>query len=310
MNVDIFGSDGKASSTKAMDKYYVDSKFVTLVKNLATKIDKSYVDQAFENARDEVSSLIDLKVDRIAARIDGNLNMTEHVIYNVKDPLSDKDAVNKGYLERIISTQGNDNKVSKNGDRMSGDLDMQDNRIIRLNDPIHNLHAANKQYVDEAIKRAPLNLYTLSTTGLIPPLWSNNDKSGYIVTTSNEFEANFGYKAFSPINGSWRVKSNGLSDFWIEIKCILPVKIYMFTIGPAAGTKLIHWKIQAKNMITDWVDLPFSLNPIDRFQKYEMNLVLARASYQYYRILVKEAESAANNPGLVHWQLFTINDVA
>src|SRR5580704_10097779 len=100
MNVDIFGSDGKAA-TKAMDE----SKFITLVKNLATKIDKSYVDQAIENARGEISSLMDLKVDRLAARIESDLNMTEHAIYNVKDPSSPKDAVNKDYLDKIITEQ-------------------------------------------------------------------------------------------------------------------------------------------------------------------------------------------------------------
>ena len=102
MNVDIFGSDGKGT-TKTADKNYVDLKFITLVKNLATKIDKSYVDQVIKNARDEISTSIDLKVDKVAARIDGDLNMTEHVIYNVKDPLSDKEAVNKGYLDRMIT---------------------------------------------------------------------------------------------------------------------------------------------------------------------------------------------------------------
>src|SRR6201996_552204 len=280
MNVDIFGSDGKAA-TKAMDKYYVDLKFITLVKNLATKIDKSYVDQAIENARGEISASIDLKVDKVAARIDGDLNMTEHAIYNVKDPVSDKDAVNKGYLEKIITERGNDaeNKVS------------------------------NEEAIKRAVNAGRLNLYTLSTTGLIPHLLNNVDKTGYIVTTSSELGDNFGYRAFSPRIGQWRANSNGLTDFWIEIKCIVPVKIYMFTIKPADGTKLIHWKIQAKNMITDWVDLPFGLDPIARFEKYEINLVLAR-ELQYYRILVKEAESSANNPGVAHWQLFTINPVA
>ena len=83
----------------------------------------------------------------------------------------------------------------------------------------------------------------------------------------------------------------------------------MFTIRPSSGTKLIHWKIQARNMNAVYVDLPFALNPIDRFRKYEMNLVLAKEFYQYYRILVKEAESDNNNPGLAHWQLFTLNSV-
>ena len=71
----------------------------------------------------------------------------------------------------------------------------------------------------------------------------------------------------------------------------------MFTIKPADGTKLIRWKIQAKNMISDWVNLPFALEPLNRFRRYEMNLALAKEFYQYYRILVNEAESLDNNPG-------------
>ena len=186
---------------------------------------------------------------------------------------------------------------------------MHGNRVTRLDDPIHNLHAANKQYVDESIGKARLNLYTLSTTGLIPDLSNNVDKTGYTVAVSSELGDNYGYKAFSIRGSQWRANSNGLSDFWIEIICLMPVKIYMFTIKPADGTKLIHWKIQAKNMTTDYVDLPFALTPINRFRKYEMNLVLAKEFYQYYRILVKEAESDNNNPGIAHWQLFTLNSV-
>ena len=183
--------------------------------------------------------------------------MTEHVIYNVKDPSSPKDAVNKDYLDKIVTERGcsAESKVSKDGDMMLGDLDMHGNRVTRLDDPIHNLHAANKQYVDEAIERIintrPLNLYTLSTTGLIADLSNNVDKTGYIVAVSSELGDNYGYKAFSIRGSQWRANSNGLSDFWIEIICLMPVKIYMFTIKPADGTKLIHWKIQAKNMNTD-----------------------------------------------------------
>ena len=165
MNVDIFGSNGKSTS-KAMDE----SKFITLVKNLATKIDKSYVDEAIENTRGEISASIDLKVDKVAARIDGDLNMTEHAIYNVKDPSSPKDAVNKDYLDKIVTERGcsAESKVSKDGDMMLGDLDMHGNRVTRLDDPIHNLHAANKQYVDESIEKARLTLgLPLGTPGSV-----------------------------------------------------------------------------------------------------------------------------------------------
>ena len=207
MNVDIFGSDGKRA-TKTADKNYVDLQFITLVKNLATKIDKSYVDQVFENARDEFSALIDVKVDKVAARIDGDLNMTEHSIYNVKDPLSDKDAVNKGYLDRVITERG-----------------IQDDEAIK-----------------RVMKAESLKLFTLSDIGLIPHLSSNDDKTGYTVTTSSELGENYGYKAFSPRNGQWRVNNNGLNDFWIEIKCLVSVKVHMITIKPSDGTKLINWK--------------------------------------------------------------------
>ena len=55
----------------------------------------------------------------------------------------------------------------------------------------------------------------------------------------------------------------------------------MFTIKPADGTRFIHWKIQAKNMISDWADLPFRLDPLVKFERYEMNLALLKEQYQY-----------------------------
>ena len=96
-------------------------------------------------------------MDKVAARIDGDLNMTEHAIYNVKDSVSDKDAVNKGYLEKIITERGNgaENKVS------------------------------NEEAIKRAINAGRLNLYTLSPIGLIPHLLNNVDKTGYTVTTSS-----------------------------------------------------------------------------------------------------------------------------
>ena len=111
---------------------------------------------------------------------------------------------------------------------MYGDLDMEGNRVTRLDDPIHNLQATNKQYVDEAIKRAVnakrLNLYKLSTTGLIPHLSNNVDKTGYTMATTSEFGEIFDYKTFNPRSGQWRANNKGLSDFWIEIKCIIKTR--------------------------------------------------------------------------------------
>ena len=69
----------------------------------------------------------------------GNLDMDDHFINNLPNPVHDQDAVTKTYA---------DTKMSRSGGTMMGDIQMTDNRITGLSDPVNNQDAATKWYVD------------------------------------------------------------------------------------------------------------------------------------------------------------------
>ena len=69
----------------------------------------------------------------------GNLDMDDHYINNLPNPVHDQDAVTKTYA---------DTKMSRSGGTMMGDIQMTDNRITGLSDPVNNQNVATKWYVD------------------------------------------------------------------------------------------------------------------------------------------------------------------
>ena len=69
----------------------------------------------------------------------GNLDMDDHYINNLPNPVHAQDAVTKTYA---------DTKMSRSGGTMMGDIQMTDNRITGLSDPVNNQDAATKWYVD------------------------------------------------------------------------------------------------------------------------------------------------------------------
>ena len=69
----------------------------------------------------------------------GNLDMDDHYINNLPNPVHDHDAVTKTYA---------DTKMSRSGGTMMGDIQMTDNRITGLSDPVNNQDATTKWYVD------------------------------------------------------------------------------------------------------------------------------------------------------------------
>ena len=86
----------------------------------------------------------------MVANNNSEINMNDNKIKNVGDPLSDKDASNKRYVDIVGS-----NYLKKDGtSSMSGNLKMQDHRIIYLADPVNIQDAANKKYVDNKIKES------------------------------------------------------------------------------------------------------------------------------------------------------------
>ena len=154
------------------------------------------------------------------------------------------------------------------------------------------------------------NLCMLNTVGLVPHLSSSNDESGYVVFTSSEKDNTFaGWKAFNPQrNTAWRVAIDTSSNFWIELHCIEPVKIYKFTARTPLGTKLVKWKMQGANN-SPWKDIPFTpAQPIEDGITYTFKIDPKLAKdYQAYRLFVEESEG--ESPGLTYWQLYTVNPV-
>ena len=69
----------------------------------------------------------------------GNLDMDDHYINNLPNPVHDQDAVTKTYA---------DTKMSRSGGTMMGDIQMTDNRITGLSDPVNNQDATTNWYVD------------------------------------------------------------------------------------------------------------------------------------------------------------------
>jgi hypothetical protein len=211
-------------------------------------------------------------------------------------------------------------KLDKIGDRMQGELDMDGNKISNVAMPTHNLDVVSKRYVDDKIsnfvtkqymEEEIANLYTLSTVGLVPHLTNSMDECGFFVSTSSYLRSEYmGYRVFNPMkNTQWRVPNDSegeqvATNFWIQLDCPEFVRVYKFTIELIEGTVLVSWKIQGKVDLA-WEDLGFNLQRGDNMFTLE-NASLAGA-YKSYRIFIERALGV--NPGLNHWQLYTVNPV-
>jgi SMC interacting uncharacterized protein involved in chromosome segregation len=78
MSVNVFGSGSK---TKSSSDTSANSKFIALVKNMQTKLDKS------------------------GGKMTGTLEMCENKITNLADPILDSDACNKKYVKSEIKAE-------------------------------------------------------------------------------------------------------------------------------------------------------------------------------------------------------------
>ena len=130
MSINIFGSSSNKSNTT---KNYVDSKFISLIKNINTKMDKS------------------------GGTLSGILDMTDHKITNLANPDSNNDACNKKYVNSKFAS------LSENL-QLKADKQYVDEIIIQTIDnvvkhvssvvekTINNLDVASKTYVDDSIE--------------------------------------------------------------------------------------------------------------------------------------------------------------
>ena len=99
----------------------------TLIESILPKINNIYVNQSGDI-------------------MEGSLDMKNNKIINLQNPIDDKDAVTKIYLENIIENK----KINKDKlpDTFNG-FSMADNRITNLGKPLDDKDAVTKKYVDK-----------------------------------------------------------------------------------------------------------------------------------------------------------------
>ena len=304
MSVNKFGLSENITKSE-VSKKYVDSKFITLTKNLQ------------------------IKVDMAGDVMTGDLNMGNNKITCTFIPNADPVLANKAYVDSKFNTLSNlvaDNiksKLNKAGDIMAGELNMNGQQIIGLKNPINDDEACNKKYVD--LKAAELksessvktiyfntlmNILTIqNTVGYVPILNSNlNNKYGFKVTTNSEQPENKqAFNAFTYKKSEW-ITNGANRNFWIQIQCPERIKIWRFALrGKDSGQDCIYkWSLQGRNNDTKWnVIYTANNDPINNVMRYFY--VSPKEVYNNYRIFVEEAEG--QNPGLSYWQLYTVDNV-
>ena len=125
-------------------------------------VNKKYVDAV--NFRSMTATLRGFRIglNRSFVHLDGseamigNLDMGDHSIQKVGDPVNSDDVATKNYVDAeigYISTPF----LKLDGTRaMTGVLNMNDHKISNLKMPEFNTDAANKQYIDEALSKSHL----------------------------------------------------------------------------------------------------------------------------------------------------------
>ena len=114
-------------------------------------VNKNYIDGEIT----KIDTTPFVKLDGSRA-LTGNLDMGDHSIQKVGDPVNSDDVATKNYVDAeigYISTPF----LKLDGTRaMTGVLNMNDHKISNLKMPEFNTDAANKQYIDEALLKSHL----------------------------------------------------------------------------------------------------------------------------------------------------------
>jgi hypothetical protein len=143
-------------------------------------------------------------------------------------------------------------------------------------------------------------------TGHVPILNSNVGYRGFIPSASSEFSASFlacnVFRQQYP-NSEWA--TNGVnSNFWIQIKCPVPVRIWKTGLtGRNNGTeRIFNWRIEGSNDGITYVTIYTATNPTflgNVYQEFNMDSIVP---FAFYRLFAVNAVVA--NPGLSVFQLF------
>lgn len=97
----------------------------------------------------DIANLKTDKVNKAGDTMTGDLDMQQHTVTNLKDPVNETDAVTLKYF--------NDNKQSEGeylptaGGTMTGNLDMGNNKVVNLADPTADGDAVNKKYFEAQV---------------------------------------------------------------------------------------------------------------------------------------------------------------
>ena len=96
-------------------------------------------------------------------------------------------------------------------------------------------------------------------------------------------------------------------DFWIQIKLPQPVIIYQISLrGKNSNRELItDFILKASHDGDIWVNLLTIQRMIGTIIEFLQFPNALRIPYMYYRIHVLQAEGM--NPGLSHWQLYSLD---
>ena len=189
-------------------------------------------------------------------------------------------------------------------------IDMNGRFITGLNTPISNQDAATKRYVD--IRQVK------NSVGLVPNLTSNNEnKSGYIVSASNELGGNLAFRVFNTaFRAEWRGKNTDGLDPWIQLQCPEKTKIHKFTlsgksINDAQDLGMINsWKLLGSNDGTTWEELYHGFAEFITRDFKTFHVSPNVDYYIYYRFqILNTIHSEGALYGLNHWQLYSVDSI-
>ena len=308
MSVTIFGSSSSKSNNTT--KNYVDSKYISIIKNVNTKLDKG------------------------GDTMKGNLVMDNFNICRLGDPEEERDAVNKKYVDKLLETKRDKSEILSNTQDVatkhyvdSGEELAKiytDSRETAVRMYIDSREAITRTYVDSREENVKLYIdhkYIKNSAGLIPDLTTNRrNKSGFIITAAG-IDNSQSWQVFNSSKGDWQfITFPPQEEKWIKIRCPEPIKIHKFTIrgreskpakadgkeGEQVG-KITNWKFQGSIDDNVWVDLYNGhMEHIDyEFKTFQIPSNAER--YIYYRFFI--LAFTGENLGLNHLQIYSADPI-
>jgi len=185
-----------------VNKEYIDSKFISLTKNLQAKVDK------------------------VGDKMTGNLDLNNNRLINIGNPVDNQDGVTKDYLNTITKSinRSVQLKVNADGDTMRGNLDMDWHSVKNVKFPLNSCDATNKLYVQICTESDEIDVEKLCRIGEIISLLLNKYDE-LLVEYKKRFLSSLAYaismySKYSNISGSHatNIKDISSSTIFIDLK--------------------------------------------------------------------------------------------